>query len=173
MKGLKPIAVALVLALSAAAGAAVGEPHGHGGGWGHGGGGWSHGGDEGRGGGPPPWARGGGEGRGRYEGSPPGWAGPQQGGHGRWSGPQPSEYGYERGYAPAAPPFFAPHLPDPRGYALRRGGRAPPQVWNNVIPDYGRHRLRPPPPGYSWVRMGDRYMLVSRATGQIFDVIGR
>jgi Ni/Co efflux regulator RcnB len=48
----------------------------------------------------------------------------------------------------------------------------PPQYRGAVVPDYGRHRLRPPPPGFAWVRMGDRYLLVSRQTGQIFDVIG-
>ena len=49
----------------------------------------------------------------------------------------------------------------------------PPEARGAIVPDYGRLRLRPPPPGYAWVRMGDRYMLVSRSTGQIFDVIGR
>jgi Ni/Co efflux regulator RcnB len=63
-------------------------------------------------------------------------------------------------------------LPPP-GYGLRRGGIVPPEARGAIVPDYGRLRLRPPPPGFAWVRMGDRYMLVSRATGQIFDVIGR
>jgi Ni/Co efflux regulator RcnB len=60
----------------------------------------------------------------------------------------------------------------PPGYGLRRGGLAPPDYRGAEVPDYGRLRLRPPPPGFAWVRMGGRYMLVSRATGQIFDIIG-
>ena len=68
-------------------------------------------------------------------------------------------------------PVYPRRLPPP-GYGVRRGGMIPPAYRGAVVPDYGRHRLRPPPPGFAWVRMGDRYMLVSRATGQIFDVIG-
>jgi Ni/Co efflux regulator RcnB len=48
----------------------------------------------------------------------------------------------------------------------------PPQYRGAVVPDYRTHRLRPPPPGFTWIRMGDRYALVSEQTGQIFDVIG-
>jgi|GEM_PF-1604699 len=75
----------------------------------------------------------------------------------------------DRYYVPA-PPNYARRPPPVFG--LRRGGMAPPQFRGAEVPDYARHRLRPPPPGYAWVHMGDRYMLVSRATGQIFDVIG-
>ena len=53
-----------------------------------------------------------------------------------------------------------------------RVGTAPPAYRGAIVPDYGRHRLRPPPPGFAWVRAGDRYLLVSRQTGQIFDIIG-
>jgi Ni/Co efflux regulator RcnB len=40
-----------------------------------------------------------------------------------------------------------------------------------VVEDYGRYRLRPPPRGYSWVRVGGGYALVSTMTGQVFDVV--
>lgn len=81
-----------------------------------------------------------------------------------WDDGQPA-YGYP------GPPAYQRRSPAP-GYAPRRGGVVPPQYRGAVVPDYGRHRLRPPPPGFAWVRMGDRYLLVSRSTGQIFDVIG-
>ena len=85
---------------------------------------------------------------------------------GRWDddGPRGS-------YAHPGPPAYSRRLPPP-GYDLRRGGMAPPSYRGAIVPDYSRHRLRPPPPGFAWVRAGDRYLLVSRQTGQIFDVIG-
>jgi Ni/Co efflux regulator RcnB len=135
-----------------------GQGHGRGGGWGHGddgqrGHGWGHGDEQ----------RGRGEWRGGYDdyGGPPGRGG------GRW------------GYAPPAEAYVpypgAPVYPGrpPAAYGLRRGEMMPPEYRGAIVPDYGRHRLRPPPPGFAWVRMGDRYMLVSRSTGQIFDVIGQ
>jgi Ni/Co efflux regulator RcnB len=39
------------------------------------------------------------------------------------------------------------------------------------VQDYGRYRLRPPPPGYGWVRSGRALMLMDMNTGQVFDVI--
>ena len=85
----------------------------------------------------------------------------------RWDddGPRRPSYGNP------GPPAFSRNQPPP-GYGLRRGGIAPPSYRGAIVPDYGRHRLRPPPPGFAWVRAGDRYLLVSRQTGQIFDVIG-
>jgi Ni/Co efflux regulator RcnB len=87
---------------------------------------------------------------------------------GRWQERAPQGYavpgpGYGPGYG---------RRPPPPNYGLRRGGLVPPEYRGAVVPDYGRLRLRPPPPGFAWVRMGGRYMLVSRETGQIFDVIG-
>jgi len=80
----------------------------------------------------------------------------------RWDAGPPDAY---------APPGFARRQPPPN-YGVRRGGQAPPEYRDREVSDYGRHRLRPPPPGYTWVRMGNRYALVSRSTGQILDVIG-
>jgi Ni/Co efflux regulator RcnB len=156
MKRLTRIVAAAVLAAALGAGGpAAADPHGkgHGNGWGHAQRAW----------------------RGDRDGPPRGGpvrAGPPRGG-GRWSyGPPPEAY------APSPPRAYGGYrgeppyaLREPPGYAVRRGGRIPPEYRGAVVPDYGRHRLRPPPPGYAWVRMGDRYMLVSRGTGQIFDVI--
>lgn len=111
--------------------------------------------------------------RGERGGPPVGrWEG--RGPDGRWEAGPPPAYGYSGGYPGGypGPPAYGRRLPPP-GYGLRRGGIVPPEARGAIVPDYGRHRLRPPPPGFAWVRMGDRYMLVSRATGQIFDVIGR
>ena len=58
----------------------------------------------------------------------------------------------------------APYAASPRrGGYLSQGGP--------VIEDPGRYRLRPPPPGYDWVRTPGGMALVSRATGQVFDVV--
>jgi Ni/Co efflux regulator RcnB len=40
-----------------------------------------------------------------------------------------------------------------------------------VIQDHARYRLRAPPRGYSWVRMGNGFALIQESTGQVFDVI--
>ena len=100
--------------------------------------------------------------------------GPDRGGPpGRYrDAPPPYAYGPPRYYAPYMGPPAYQQRQGPPAFALRRGGMVPPQYRGAIVPDYGRHRLRPPPPGFAWVRLGDRYMLVSRATGQIFDVIG-
>lgn len=69
---------------------------------------------------------------------------------------------------------------DPRGYAPppsaysaapRRGGFLSPGGGAPVIGDYERYRLRPPPPGYDWVHTPRGAALVSRQTGQVFDVV--
>jgi Ni/Co efflux regulator RcnB len=146
---------------------ALAEGHGHG----RGGGNWDHGGGwRGESEGPP-----GQRGRMPDYGGPPGqrgripdYGGPPGRGGDRWGyGPPRQAYG---GY-PGGPayPYGAPA---PR-YGVRRGGVLPPQYRGAIVPDYGRHHLRPPPPGFAWVQMGGGYALVSRETGQIFDVIGR
>jgi hypothetical protein len=174
IRRLGSLAAAVLLSAMVAAGPALAEGHG----WGreHGGGGWARG--AGAGGAPPgrgyggaPPARGGvygpppvhgGEGRGGERGG--GYGAPPARGGGRWGyGPPAEAYGPYPGYSGRAPP----------SYGLRRGGMIPPEYRGAIVPDYGSHRLRPPPPGFAWVRMGGRYMLVSRSTGQIFDVIGQ
>jgi Ni/Co efflux regulator RcnB len=148
------LSLALIAAVAgfAAGSAAAKEHEGHGG---HGAGG--------RGGGAPPWAHGGaaqGPRAGPAPGPGPGQGGWSRGGGGRWERP-----------AAVPPPEAA--MPAPRGYygAPRRGGYLPPQERGGVVQDYGRYRLRPPPPGYGWVRSGRSLMLMDMGTGQVFDVI--
>ncbi|MBU2152801.1 MAG: RcnB family protein, partial [Alphaproteobacteria bacterium] len=54
------------------------------------------------------------------------------------------------------------------GVAARRG---PPDGYRGggVVDDYRRYRLRPPPQGYDWVRMGNGFALVERGSGRVFD----
>lgn len=138
------LAAAVLAVLPLGSVAAAGE-HGWGrGDHGHGGDRGGHGWRHGEGGGPPPgWGRG--EHGGRHAMPPP-------------------------GYYPAAPRAYYPPRSTYGGY-LRRGGHLPPGVRGEVVPDLGRYRLRPPPPGYDWVRVGNAFLLMNRETGQIFDMI--
>jgi Ni/Co efflux regulator RcnB len=111
-----------------------------------------------RGGGPPGWSHGD---RGE-RGPPPGWERGERGG--RQPMPPP-------GYYRAGPRGYYPPPPMAYGGYLRRGGHLPPGVRGEVVPDLGRYRLRPPPPGYDWVRVGNAFLLMNRETGQIFDMI--
>jgi Ni/Co efflux regulator RcnB len=74
-----------------------------------------------------------------------------------------SEYGPPPGYG-------GNERPSSRPGSVRRGGYLPPQAPGYVVEDYGRYRLRPPPRGYDWVRVGDDFVLVA-PDGQIFDMI--
>lgn len=112
--------------------------------------GWNH--DRGAHGAPPGWAR-----RGEERGGP-GWGREPRGAWGR--APAPGYYG-------PPPGAYGP----PRPYGVRRGGYLPPEVRGGVVGDYGRYRLRPPPRGYTWMRVGNAFLLMNMATGQIFDVI--
>jgi len=62
----------------------------------------------------------------------------------------------------------------PRGFAAppsaRRGGYLPDAYRGGVVNDYRRYRLRPPPAGYNWVRIGRGFALVSD-DGRIFDMV--
>ena len=63
-------------------------------------------------------------------------------------------------------PYYRP------GYnAWRRGALLPPSYRGYVINDYYRYRLRPPPRGYVWYRVGDSFMLTGVANGVIFEVV--
>jgi Ni/Co efflux regulator RcnB len=63
----------------------------------------------------------------------------------------------------------------PHGYYLRdwrRGERLPP-AWRGpayVVPDWHYYRLRPPPPGYYWVRVNDNAVLAAIGTGIVLDI---
>ncbi|MEY4255525.1 MAG: hypothetical protein RLZZ141_752 [Pseudomonadota bacterium] len=84
---------------------------------------------------------------------------------------------YER-YAPPPRGYIAPRVYGEDGPRHDRGHRhwkrgqyLSPYVRTYVVYDYGRHRLRPPPRGFVWIRADDNYLLVAAATGMIFDVI--
>lgn len=100
-----------------------------------------------RGGGPQYERRGGGWDRG----GPPDWP--------RYGGPPRERYAPE------------PDRERPRGSVVRPGRYLPPSYRGDVIEDYGRYRLRPPPRGYVWVRVGRGMALVAVDDGQIFDVV--
>jgi len=99
------------------------------------------------------------------------------------------EYRGERGYERSDPrmdprayrgePRADPRM-DPRAYggppggysaAPRRGGYLGPGNGGEVIQDYGRLRLRPPPRGYVWMRTPGGMAMVSESTGQVFDIV--
>lgn len=93
---------------------------------------------------PPPWAHGGGNG-GNPHGEPPGLA--------------KKPYGL--------PPGQAKKL-------WRRGERLPMAYVESpdyVIYEPVRYHLRPPPPGYRWVRVDDRFYLAQTETGLIAQAI--
>lgn len=50
-----------------------------------------------------------------------------------------------------------------------RRGYVPDSYRGDVVEDYRRYRLRPPPQGYAWVRMGNGFALVEMGSGRIFD----
>ncbi|HWU01640.1 MAG TPA: RcnB family protein [Novosphingobium sp.] len=56
---------------------------------------------------------------------------------------------------------------------FRRGDRFDPyRAPNYAVIDYRRyHRLRPPPPGYHWVRSGGDALMVGIATGVVASVM--
>ena len=60
------------------------------------------------------------------------------------------------------------YMGPPPGVSARRG-YAPDSYRGGVVDNYRRYRLRPPPQGYDWVRMGNGFALVERGSGRIFD----
>lgn len=78
---------------------------------------------------------------------------------------------YERLVTP--PRAYGYHNPqnEHRHRHWQRGQYMSPYVRTYVVYDYGRYRLRPPPRGFVWVRADNDYLLISAATGVVFDVI--
>jgi Ni/Co efflux regulator RcnB len=73
---------------------------------------------------------------------------------------------------PGKPPNRAPYPNRPdRRVGLGRGQTMPSQFRGPRMEDYGRYRLRRPPPGYSYHRRGNSAFLVSDDTGMIFEVV--
>ena len=144
------LAVAAPLASLDVAWAKEGHGRGNGGGW-----------EQPRGGGD---RGGGGEWRGGGRGG-----GDRGGDDGAWRGPANGNRGGDGGRWRDAPPRDNPQprdIPSPR-----RGGYLPPEAGRGAIQDNARYRLRAPPRGYTWVRIGNDFALVSEATGQVFDVV--
>jgi Ni/Co efflux regulator RcnB len=69
------------------------------------------------------------------------------------------------------PSAYRPRYARPSYAPGRRGGYLPDAYRGRALPDYGRYRLRPPPRGYAWYRVGESFVLVDQYTGQVFDVI--
>jgi Ni/Co efflux regulator RcnB len=84
--------------------------------------------------------------------------------NGYWLGPH-WHYGPPQGPAYETPGFRPGFVP------WRRGAWLPPQYRAYVLNDYARYHLRRPPYGYAWVQIGGECLLISLATGQIFDVV--
>jgi Ni/Co efflux regulator RcnB len=54
---------------------------------------------------------------------------------------------------------------------IRPGGYLSPAFRGQMILDYQRFRLRPPPRGFAWYQYGQTFLLVSLSDGQVFDVV--
>ncbi|MFD2141607.1 RcnB family protein [Ancylobacter oerskovii] len=61
--------------------------------------------------------------------------------------------------------------PAPHRSQWSKGKRLPPNYRHDVVRDYGRHRLAPPPRGYNWVRVNNEYMLIGMASGIISSIV--
>ena len=60
--------------------------------------------------------------------------------------------------------------PAPHHSQWSKGKRLPPSYRHDVVRDYGRHRLAPPPRGYNWVRVNNEYLLIGIASGIISSI---
>ncbi|MEP9378991.1 RcnB family protein [Aquabacter sp. CN5-332] len=56
-------------------------------------------------------------------------------------------------------------------YAWRKKGGHLPHGRGQVVNDYRRYKLKPPPRGYHWVRDGDNYMMVGITSGIISSIL--
>lgn len=73
-------------------------------------------------------------------------------------------------------PRYGDRAPRPQGFAApppaaRRGGYLPRNFSGEIVDDYRSYRLRTPPAGFAWVRVGRGFALVSMRDGQIFDMV--
>ena len=74
--------------------------------------------------------------------------------------------------APPTPPDErAGHPPaDPKGHPVR-GGFLPVERLADRITDPRRYKVRPAPPGYSWVHVGQDLFMVQDHSGLIVDTV--
>jgi Ni/Co efflux regulator RcnB len=91
---------------------------------------------------------------------------------GRWDGARHNGYYYNKRWHYGPPPRTYYNDPYYRpGYnAWRRGAMLPPTYRSYVVEDYRRYRLRPPPRGYVWYRVGEDFMLAGE-NGMIFEIV--
>jgi Ni/Co efflux regulator RcnB len=91
---------------------------------------------------------------------------------GGWDRSRHNGYYHNNRWHYGPPPRAYSGSPDYRpGYtAWRRGALLPPTYRSYVIEDYTRYRLRPPPRGYDWYRVGDDFMLAGQ-NGMIFEIV--
>lgn len=109
-----------------------------------------------------------------WEGGPGrGRSGPPPGQLRKWEQGRHNGYYYNNRWFYGPPPrayYGDPHF-RPGFSAWHRGAYLPPSYRGYVVEDYYRYRLRPPPRGYAWYRVGDDFMLTAIGSGLIFDII--
>jgi Ni/Co efflux regulator RcnB len=98
----------------------------------------------------------------RWEGERPGRG---DGGR-RWRDEDRRRFGEDRGGA-----YRRDEGPRRADRAPRRGGYLPDSYRGGFVDDYPRYRLRAPPRGYAWVRVGGGFALVSLEDGRIYDMV--
>jgi Ni/Co efflux regulator RcnB len=67
--------------------------------------------------------------------------------------------------SPGQPENPAPHIYKRGEHVSRSYGEF------DVVNDWNRFHLKPPPEGYHWVHFGDNYMLVKTESGLIEDIV--
>ncbi|MBO9098591.1 MULTISPECIES: RcnB family protein [unclassified Rhizobium] len=72
----------------------------------------------------------------------------------------------------AATPSKDVHRPVLHKGSWTRGHRLSPSDRNHAVPlDYTRYRLKTPPHGYRWVRIGGSFLMVGSTSGLILSVV--
>ncbi|MCS0503054.1 RcnB family protein [Ancylobacter mangrovi] len=63
-----------------------------------------------------------------------------------------------------------PHHAQPHHSQWSRGKRLPAGYRQNVVTDYRRYHLAPPPRGYKWVRVNNEYLMIGIVSGLISSI---
>lgn len=92
---------------------------------------------------------------------------------GRWDRNRHNGYYYHDRwyYGPPPPAYFGDPYYRPGYSAWRRGAALPPIYRGEVVTDYERYRLRPPPRGFVWYQVGDAFLLTGIGSGVIFEIV--
>jgi len=76
-----------------------------------------------------------------------------------------------RGTPPSAPDERVGHPPaDPRAHPVR-GGFLPAERMADRVSDPKAYKVRPAPPGYSWIHLGRDLILAQDRSGLIVDIV--